>query len=139
MEQWIYFAVIASVFITVRDYLTQDIMKKYSYVNYVLYANIFVFIGTILYINVFNVKLIKPTTTEFWKIIGRLIIVYIIIEPCIFYAIKYCKNPGYAKAIIGLNTIFIFIITVIFLKEKMNITKFAGIGLSVLGSYLILK
>ena len=77
MEQWIYFAVIASVFITVRDYLTQDIMKKYSYVNYILYANIFVFIGTILYINVFNVKLIKPTTTEFWKIIGRLIIVYL--------------------------------------------------------------
>ena len=34
MEKWIYFAVIASVFITVRDYLTQDIMKKYNDKNH---------------------------------------------------------------------------------------------------------
>jgi len=139
MEQWIYLAVIAAIFITIRDYLTQDIMKKYSYVSYILYANIFVFVGTILYISVFNVKLIRPTTSDFWKIVLRLLIVYIIIEPCIFYAIKYCKNPGYAKAIIGLNTIFIFIIAVLFLKEKVNITKAAGIGLSMLGSYLLLR
>ena len=139
MEKWIILAGIAAVFIVIKDILSKDIMEKYTYVNYVLYANIFVFLGTLLYIVVFNVKLIKPTSTEFWKIILRLFIVYIIVEPCIFYALKYCKNPGYAKAIIGLNTLLIFFITVIFLKEKMDVTKGMGIGFTVLGSYLLLK
>jgi drug/metabolite transporter (DMT)-like permease len=139
METWIILAVTAAVFIAIRDMLSRDIMEKYTYVNYILYANIFVFLGTLLYIVVFNVKLIKPTSSDFWKIIVRLVIVYIIIEPCMFYALKYCKNPGYAKAIIGLNTILIFIIAIVFLKEKMNVTKCMGIGLTVVGSYLLLR
>lgn len=139
MEKWIILAVTAAVFIAIRDMLSRDIMEKYTYVNYILYANIFVFLGTLLYIVIFNVKLIKPTSTDFWKIILRLVIVYIIVEPCMFYALKYCKNPGYAKAIIGLNTLLIFIIAVVFLKEKMNVTKGMGIGLTVLGSYLLLR
>ena len=139
MENWIILAGVAAVFIVIKDILSKDIMEKYTYINYVLYANIFVFLGTLLYIVVFNVKLIKPSSTDFWKIILRLFIVYIIVEPCIFYSLKYCKNPGYAKAIIGLNTLLIFFIAVIFLKEKMNVTKGIGIGLTVLGSYLILK
>jgi len=139
METWIILAMTAAVFIAIRDMLSRDIMEKYTYVNYILYANIFVFLGTLLYIVVFNVKLIKPTSSDFWKIIVRLVIVYIIIEPCMFYALKYCKNPGYAKAIIGLNTILIFIIAIVFLKEKMNVTKCMGIGLTVAGSYLLLR
>jgi uncharacterized membrane protein len=139
METWIILAMTAAVFIAIRDMLSRDIMEKYTYVNYILYANIFVFLGTLLYIVVFNVKLIKPTSSDFWKIIVRLVIVYIIIEPCMFYALKYCKNPGYAKAIIGLNTILIFIIAIVFLKEKMNVTKCMGIGLTVVGSYLLLR
>ena len=58
MEKWIILAVTAAVFIAIRDMLSRDIMEKYTYVNYILYANIFVFLGTLLYIVVFNVKLI---------------------------------------------------------------------------------
>ena len=44
-----------------------------------------------------------------------------------------------AISLIGLNTLLIFFIAVIFLKEKMDLTKGIGIGLTVLGSYLLLK
>ena len=139
MEQWIYFAFVAAFFISIRDFLTRDIIRKYSYVNYILFANILVFIGTLSYIIVFNKKIIRPSNEDFWKIFIRLIIVYVIVEPCIFYAIKYCENPSYANSIIGLNTIFIFIASIFILKEKLSWIKGFGLLLSIIGSYLIIN
>ena len=37
-------------------------------------------------------------------------IVLLIIEPCIFMALKHCDNPGYAKSIINLNTLVAFVL-----------------------------
>ena len=137
MEPWVGFAIIAAVFITVRDYLSLDIIKKYSYINYIVYANIFVFIGTMIYLYFTDIPLIKPDTKDLLIILMRIFIVYLIIEPAIFYAIKYCKNPGYAKSIINLNTLFIFMVAVFFLKEKLTIKGVMGIISILFGSYLI--
>jgi drug/metabolite transporter (DMT)-like permease len=137
MESWVGFAIIAAVFITVRDYLSLDIIKKYSYINYIVYANIFVFIGTMIYLYFTDVPLIKPNTKDMMIILMRIFIVYLIIEPAIFYALKYCKNPGYAKSIINLNTLFIFMVAVFFLKEKLTIKGVMGIISILFGSYLI--
>ena len=137
MEPWVGFAIIAAVFITVRDYLSLDIIKKYSYINYIVYANIFVFIGTMIYLYFTDIPLIKPDTKDLLIILMRIFIVYLIIEPAIFYAIKYCKNPGYAKSIINLNTLFIFMVADFFLKEKLTIKGVMGIISILFGSYLI--
>ena len=60
-----------------------------------------------------------------------------IIEPAIFYSIKHCENPGYAKSIINLNTLFVFILAVIFLKQKIDKKKILGILLIFGGAYYL--
>ena len=137
MESWVGFAIIAAVFITVRDYLSLDIIKKYSYINYIVYANIFVFIGTMIFLYFTDIPLTKPNTKDIMIILMRIFIVYLIIEPSVFYAIKYCKNPGYAKSIINLNTLFIFLVAIFFLNEKLTMRGILGIISILFGSYLI--
>ena len=106
MEQWMVYGMIAAMFIAVRDIFSNDLINRYDYKEYIIYANIILFIFTMIYIYVYDVKLKKPKYTDLFIIIIRIIIVYMIIEPCIFYSIKYCNNPGYAKSIINLNTLF---------------------------------
>ena len=48
MEKWIPYAIMAAVFIAVRDFISLDIIKKYNYVDYIIIANILIFIGTII-------------------------------------------------------------------------------------------
>ena len=84
MEQWIALAMIAAIFITLRDYMSLDIIRKYSYVNYIVYANVFVFIGTMIYVYMSGVDLVKPKTKDLFLILLRIFIVYMIIEPAIY-------------------------------------------------------
>jgi drug/metabolite transporter (DMT)-like permease len=137
METWVGFAITAAIFITIRDYMSLNIIRKYSYINYIVYANILVFIGTMLYVYFADVPLIQPNVKDMMIILLRVFIVYIIIEPAVFYAMKYCKNPGYAKSIINLNTLFIFMVAIFFLKEKLTVKGVLGICSILFGSYLI--
>ena len=140
MEKWLPFAILAAIFIAVRDFISKDIINKYNYSDYIIIANIIIFIGTIFYI-VFTKKDIrkikKPTLKEFITIFIRLLIVYLIVEPCIFNALKYCNNPGYAKSIINLNTLFLLILALIFYKVKFNMKKILGVLLLLGGTYYI--
>lgn len=137
MEKWMIYGLIAAMFIAVRDVFSKDLINRYDYTEYVIYANIIVFIFTIIYIYAYDVTLKTPNYSDLFVIIIRLIIVYMIIEPCIFYSIKYCNNPGYAKSIINLNTLFVFIMAIFFLKAEINIKKFIGIIMIIGGSYFL--
>ena len=44
------YAFIAAIFIALRDFISKDIFKKYSYVDYIIMANTIAFIGTIIYV-----------------------------------------------------------------------------------------
>ena len=66
-------------------------------------------------------------------------IVYFIIDPSIYNSIKNCDNPGYAKSIISLNTLFVFLMTAYFYKSKLDSKKGCGILLMLGGSYLVMK
>ena len=50
MQTWFIYALIAALFIGVKDLITKDITKRYSYIEYILVANLFVFILTLIYI-----------------------------------------------------------------------------------------
>ena len=82
-----------------------------------------------------NVKLKMPSKNDLFIIILRLIIIYMIIDPCVFYSMKYCDNPGYAKSIINLNTLFVSILAILFLNVKMDRQKLLGVFLIITGSY----
>ena len=70
-------------------------------------------------------------------IVLRLFIVFIIIEPCIFMALKHCKNPGYAKSIINLNTVVAFVFGLFILKNDFEWKNVLGLALIVGGSLMI--
>ena len=140
MESWIIYGLIAALFIAVRDIFSKELIDRYEYMEYILYANIMICIGTTLYIYFFNVEINKmkiPDKKDLLIIFIRLLIIYLIIEPSIFYSLKYCDNPGYAKSIINLNTLFVFILSLYFLKTSFNMFKLLGILLIFIGSYCI--
>jgi uncharacterized membrane protein len=137
MEKWMIYGMIAAMFIAIRDIFSNDLINRYDYTEYVIYANIIVFIFTIIYILTFNVPLKKPNYNDLFVIIIRLFIVYLIIEPCIFYSIKYCKNPGYAKSIINLNTLFVFILAILFFNAEINMKRMFGILMILSGPYFL--
>ena len=115
-------------------------MSKYHYRDYIILANIIIFIGTLIYIVVTKKdirKIQKPNLKEFITILIRLFIVYLIVEPCIFNALKYCNNPGYAKSVINLNTLFLLLLAMIFYKVEFNFKKTVGVLLLLGGSYFI--
>ena len=140
MEKWIPYAIMAAVFIAVRDFISLDIIKKYNYVDYIIIANILIFIGTIIYLAVSkkDIRKIKlPNFKDLIVIIARLFIVYVIVEPSIFNSLKFCDNPGYAKSVINLNTLFLLILALIFYKVEFNKKKIFGVLLLMGGTYYI--
>ena len=116
---------------------TKDLTNRYSYVEYIILANILVFAFTIIYIFTMKPKLKKPNFKDGLFIFLRLCIVFLIIEPCIFMALKHCDNPGYAKSIINLNTLVAFVLGLFILHNDFEIKNIIGIGLIVCGSLLI--
>ena len=137
MQQWFLYALIAAVFIGVKDLMTKDLTNRYSYVEYIIIANIFVFIVTMIYIFTMKPKLKKPDVKDGLFIFLRILIVLLIIEPCIFMALKHCDNPGYAKSIINLNTLVAFVLGLFILRNDFEIKNVIGIGLIVGGTLLI--
>ena len=137
MQIWFLYALIAAVFIGVKDLMTKDLTKRYSYIEYILVANLFVFILTLIYIFTMRPTLKKPNFKDGFYILIRIVIVLLVIEPCIFMALKHCDNPGYAKSIINLNTVVAFVLGLFILKSELNYKSMIGIGLIVGGSLLV--
>lgn len=140
MEAWIPYAFAAAIFIAVRDFISKDIIKKYTYTEYVIIANIIITIGTVVYLLVTKKDITKiktPNWSELGIILLRLFIVYIIVDPCIFNSLKLCKNPGYAKSIINLNTLFLLVLAFMFYKTDFDMKKSIGVVIILVGTYLI--
>ena len=137
MEVWLMHALMAAIFISIRDIISLDFIKRYDYIQYMVIANILIFIGTMLYVFATDFKIQKPKLNDFIVILIRLLIVYLIIDPSIYNSIKNCENPGYAKSIISLNTLFVFFVATIIYKSKVDTRKIAGIIMMLTGSYFL--
>ena len=137
MQQWFLYDLISAVFIGIKDMMTKDLTNRYSYIEYIIIANIMVFAFTIVYIFTVKPKLKRPNIKDGLFIFLRLCIVFLIVEPCIFMALKHCNNPGYAKSIINLNTLVAFVLGLFILRNDFEIKNVIGIGLIVGGTLLI--
>ena len=139
MKPWVIYAIIAAIFISIRDIVSNGLIKRMDYINYVIIANIIVFIVTIIYLNVSDYKLKKPSKSDLSIILIRLFIIYLIIEPSVFQALKGTSNPGYAKSLININTLFVFILGVIFLNAEITFDKIFGMCAILIGAYFIIR
>lgn len=137
MQVWVIYALLAAIFISIRDIISLDFIKRYDYIQYMVLANIIIFIGTMIYVHATDFKIKKPNMNDLFIILVRLAIVYFIIDPSVYNSIKNCDNPGYAKSIISLNTLFIFFLATIVYKSEINSSKIAGVILMLAGSYFI--
>ena len=128
MELWMKYALVAAVFIAIRDIFSSKISRKYNYIDYIVHANIFVFLGTMIYV-LFTKKKIKiiDNYSDLFTIVLRLFIVYLIVEPCIYNSFKNTNNPSKASSVINLNILILFLITIVFLNKKINFKQFLGI------------
>ena len=139
MELWMKYALVAAVFIAIRDVFSSKIARKYNYIDYIVHANIFVFLGTMAYV-IFTKKKIKiiDNYSDLFTIVLRLFIVYLIVEPCIYNSFKNTSNPSKASTVINLNMFILFLITIIFLNKKIDFKQFLGIIL-ILGGFFCIR
>ena len=139
MELWMKYALVAAVFIAIRDVFSSKIARKYNYIDYIVHANILVFLGTMAYV-IFTKKKIKiiDNYSDLFTIILRLFIVYLIVEPCIYNSFKNTNNPSKASTVINLNMFILFLITIVFLNKKIEFKQFLGIIL-ILGGFFCIR
>ena len=138
MELWMKYALAAAFFIAVRDIFSSKIARKYNYIDYIIHANIFVFIITMLYV-LFTKRKIKviDNYNDILLIILRLFIVYLIVEPCIFNSFKNSDNPSKSVSVINLNILILLSLTVLFLNQKISIKHVIGVLVIFGGLYLL--
>ena len=128
------YALAAAFFIAVRDIFSSKIARKYNYIDYIIHANIFVFIITMLYVLLTKRKIkVIDNYNDILLIIFRLFIVYLIVEPCIFNSFKNSDNPSKSVSIINLNILILLFLTVIFLKQKVSFKQFIGMMIIFIG------
>ena len=139
MELWMKYALVAAVFIAIRDVFSSKIARKYNYIDYIVHANILVFLGTMAYV-IFTKKKIKiiDNYSDLFTIVLRLFIVYLIVEPCIYNSFRNTNNPSKASTVINLNMFILFLITIIFLNKKIDFKQFLGIVL-ILGGFFCIR
>ena len=142
METWIFYGLIAAFFIATRDIFTKNFTKKYTITEHLVYyytlTGIFVILYAIIKNNYYDEHFKMIEKEDIWKyaIIGA--ISAIIISPCQLLSLKECSNPGKSKAIVNLNTIFVFFMSLFFIKsQKFTMKVFIGIIFSAIGIYLI--
>jgi len=143
MEKWFIYGIIAAVLIASRDTFTKHFTSKYSVTEHLLYYYILcgVFIGVFALYKHFvvkeNIKMIE--SQDIWKYVLIAAMSAIIISPCQLLSLKHCKNPGQSKAIVNLNTVFLFFMSLYFIKSA-EFTKqtFVGILLTTIGVYFII-
>ena len=128
MELWMKYALVAAFFIAVRDIFSSKIARKYNYIDYIIHANIFVFIVTMIYVLITKRKIkIINDYNDIILIILRLFIVFIIVEPCIYNSLKNTDNPSKSVSVINLNVLILLVITILFMNKKINFKHFIGV------------
>ena len=138
MDLWMKYALVAAFFIAVRDLFSSRIVRKYNYIDYIVHANIFVFIITMLYV-LFTKRKIKliDNYNDIFLMILRLFIIYLIVEPCIFNSFKNSGNPAKSVSIINLNILILLVLTILFMNEKINKKQILGVIIICGGIYLL--
>jgi uncharacterized membrane protein len=137
MELWLWYALIASVFLSFKNIISKHLSDKYKYIDYLIYAISISFIGIWLYVGTTGYTPAAIEKNDIIIIIFRILIVYAIIDPAIYNAFKNCSNPGKASCIINTEVILTFLLSALLLKTDIESNSIIGMILMLSGGYLI--
>ena len=137
MDLWVKYALIAALFLSLKNMISKHLSDKYKYIDYLIYAISFSFIGVWLYVFATGYKPGKIENNDIVIILFRIVLVYAIIDPAIYKAFKGCSNPGKASCIINMEVILTFILSVIFLKSQLEPRSIIGMIVMLAGGYMV--
>ena len=137
MDLWVQYALIAALFLSVKNMISKHLSERYKYIDYLIYAITLSFIGVWFYVFATGYKPGKIETSDIGIILFRLLIVYAIIDPAIYKAFKTCSNPGKASCIINLEVILTFILSVIFLRSEIEPRSIIGMIMMIVGGFMV--
>jgi len=137
MDIWVQYALVAAVFLSVKNMISKHLSDKYKYTDYLIYAITFSFIGIWLYVFATGYKPGKIESNDIMIILFRVLIVYAIIDPAIYKAYKSCSNPGKASCIINLDVVMTFILSVMFLRSDIEPRSIIGMILMIGGGFMV--
>ncbi len=137
MDLWVQYALIAALFLSVKNMISKHLSERYKYIDYLIYAITLSFIAVWFYVFSTGYKPGKIETSDIGIILFRLLIVYAIIDPAIYKAFKTCSNPGKASCIINLEVILTFILSVIFLRSEIEPRSIIGMIMMIVGGFMV--
>ena len=137
MDLWVQYALVAALFLSVKNMISKHLSEKYKYTDYLIYAITLSFIAVWFYVFATGYKPGKIETGDIGIILFRLLIVYAIIDPAIYKAFKTCSNPGKASCIINLEVILTFILSVIFLRSEIEPRSIIGMIVMIVGGFMV--
>ena len=138
MELWAQYAIIAAIFVSVKNMIGKHMSSKYQYIDYLIYAISFSFIGIWMYVFLTGHKPAKLDKQDYLIVLIRVFLVYVLIDPSIYKAFQSCgNNPGKPMCIVNMEVILTFLLSVIFLKAKIESKIVVGMILMLTGGYLI--
>jgi len=143
MELWVIYGIIAAILIATRDTFSKHFSSKYSVTEHLLYyyilCGIFISMFALYKHCIVKEKINMIDSQDIWKYVLVAAMSAIIISPCQLLSLKHCKNPGKSSAIVSLSTIFLFFMSLYFIKsaEFTKRTLF-GLSLTTMGIYFIM-
>ena len=138
MEEWVKYAIIAAIFISIKNMIGKHLSSKYKYIDYLVYAISLSFICIWAYVLLSGHKPGKIEKQDFLVILARIFVVYALIDPSIYKAFQTCgNNPGKPMCIVNMEVILTFIMSVIFLNAKVESKMIVGMIMMLTGGYLI--
>ena len=142
MESWFIYAIIAAILIACRDIFSKNLLKKYSstehLLHYYFFTGIFILLFAI-YQNYYNNEKVRIiNNNDIFIYIALAFVSSLIISPCQTLSLKNCSSPEKSKAVVNMNSVFIFIFGLfIYKKADIDIKNIVGIILTIVGIYLL--
>ena len=143
MESWLLYALVASLLIAVRSIFTIKFTEKYSVtehlLHYYLICGFFILIYAAYKKFYVKEKINLVDSEDLWKYFLVAGMSAIIISPCQILSLKQCKNPAQSSAIINLNTIFLFFMSLMYIKSAhFSMRSLFGIIITSIGIYFVI-
>jgi len=134
---WFTISLIGAISIAVHQFSITKLTKlglSIGFINAVIYS-----IAAIILIIIYQVTDSEPLAITrmhvFWIVIGVFSIIGVIVAT--LEALDRSVNPGYVGAILSTSAILLTLLSLIFFKSPITLTKTIGIGLALIGAILL--
>ncbi len=132
MQEWIFYSIFAMVLFGISNFLIKFIKEAYYEIFFVQAFFFMVVAFILLFTGEFK---IETQNTILLIILG---ILFALAGICSTLAIKTSQNPGIALALINMNTLVTFVLSITLLKSPYNIRSVIGVLLAILAITLLL-